>query len=155
MQRGESESDHDVDHDNVEDDEDEDEEDLHGALNLDNVIQVSCIKADFSSHEGEQLEDEVVRINKGCPARPVLWESWVEAQGEANENREENEDELEDILEDVEKHLNMEWGIWKVMEDSHDEDPWWQNHPGCDVNYWDVFNLAQATDEVDNEEKKM
>ena len=63
MEGGKSEANHDVDHDDVEDDEDDDEEDLYGALDLDKVIQEGGIKADFSSHEREQLEDGVVRIN--------------------------------------------------------------------------------------------
>ena len=155
MEGGQCETNHDVDHDNVEDDEDDDEEDLYGALNLDKVIQEGGIKADFSSHEREHLEDGVVRINEGSPSWSVLWENCVKAQGEAYENRKENEDELEDVLENIDKHLNMEWGIWKVMEIGHDENPWWQNHPGWDMDNWDVLNLAQAADEVDNEEKKM
>ena len=155
MQGGEGEADHDVDHDDVEDDEDDDEEYLYSALNLDKVIQEGCVKADFSSHEGEQLEDWVMRINEGSSSWSVPWENCVKTQGEANENRKENEDELEDVLENIEKHLNMEWGLWKIMEIGHDEDPWWQNHPSWDMDNWDVFNLAQAADKVDNEEKKM
>ena len=65
MEGGQCETNHDVDHDNVEDDKDDDEEDLYGALNLDKVIQEGGIKADFSSHEREHLEDGVVRIIEG------------------------------------------------------------------------------------------